>query len=168
MNRMNRKKYVILAALLVILFASIYIIQYRSIDNRISKDLGIYVPKSLNITYSDSHSWFLGDGITQAKATLNDEQIDNIITKSNAKWSKTPIPNNIASTIYNKGFDDNSNNVEPEIGISETKIANGYWIFKNRASKDTSNSFSNTKLSNYSIGIIDIDKNVLYYIKFDS
>ncbi len=166
---MQKKKYLIISIVIMLLLISIYAINYNSINKKISRDLGTPIPSSLDIKYEDSHHWFLGDGITQAKATLNDEQIDKIVSNSDVQWSKTPIPTNIAGTIYNKVFvDDKSNNIEPEIGMSETEIENGYWIFKNRTSKDGSQSLTDTKLSNYSIGIIDTDNNVFYYIKFDS
>lgn len=55
---------------------------------------------------------------------------------------------------------------EPSRGMSE--VENGYWIFKDRASKEFKERFLDTIIGNYSLGVIDLDTDTFYYIKFDS
>ena len=48
------------------------------------------------------------------------------------------------------------------------EINNGYWIFKDRTSKEKKERFPDVRSGNYSVGVIDLDTNTLHYIKFDS
>src|SRR5665648_4493 len=90
---------ILLAIFLVLVIIGIY---YNSIDKKISRDLGVYVPNGLKFEYEDTHHWFLGDGITLAEVNLSEEQINKIIDKSDINWSKTPMPPEIREIIYNK------------------------------------------------------------------
>lgn len=148
---MKNKKYIIIFILLVFLIVGFYAVNYNSIDRKISRDLEIYLPNKLNFEYEDSHHWFLGDGITLAESDLNEKQISLIIDKSDTDWGKSPIPTEIKEVIY-----------EPSRDMSEVK--NGYWIFKNRTPEGRFEHITR----NYSLGVIDLDTNTFYYIKFDS
>ena len=54
---------------------------------------------------------------------------------------------------------------EPSKSILE--IENGYWIFKDRKSKESKERFPDAITGNYSLGVIDLDTDIFYYIKFD-
>ena len=155
---MKKKKYFIRAIVSLLLLLSIYVLNYNSINKKISRDLGVHIPNSVKIKYEDSHGGFLGDGMTSAEANLNKKQIDKIVDKSEGKWSKTPIPSEIKKLASVKYAERGHNNLETY------KIENCYWIFKNRTPEGR---FAHIT-RNYSVAIIDLDTNILYYISFDS
>lgn len=158
---MKKKKYFIRSMIVILLLLSIYIINYNSINKKISRDLGVHIPSSLKIEYKDSHGGFLGDGMTLAKANLNDKQIKQLLDKSETKWTKEPMPleiRQIVSVRYNEKLNDKGDYKE----ISD--INNKYWVFKNRTPQGRLSHITR----NYSVAIIDIDTNIFYYVKFDS
>lgn len=129
--------------------------------------MGIYIPSSLKFEYEDSHGGFLGDGVLLADANLNQKQINQIIDKSATNWKDSPMPKEKRELIYNRKLADKDiQSIEPSRGIED--IGNGYWIFKDRRSKESKERFPGTNTGNYSLAIINLDENILYYIKFDS
>lgn len=165
---MKNKRYVIILILAVLLLLSIYTINYNSISKRISRDLGINIPHSLKFKYTDSHGGFLGDGILLAKANLTEKQINRIIDKSKINWNKTPISIEKQLLIYGSVSDGTT--IVPDIDNDDIipEIYNGYWIFKDRTSKERKGRFPDARIGNYSLGVIDSDFNIFYYLKFDS
>lgn len=164
---MKNKIWITILIVAILLIFSIYIVNYNSINKKISRDLEIYIPGSLEFEYKDTHHWFLGDGILLAEANLSEKQINKIIDKSDTNWNKNPMALETREIIYNKRLGDkDSESIEPLRGIEE--IGNGYWIFKDRTSKESKERFPDVIIGNYSVGIIDLDTNVFYYIKFDS
>ena len=162
-----KKKTIIMIVLIAILLLFIYILNYNSVENKISRDLGVDMPNVLKFKYTDSHSFFKGDGITQAKTELSDKQIKKIIDSSDDKWRKTPMPQEIKSLVYAREFyTEGEESLTKDTSI--TSIENGYWIFKDRTSKEVKEKFPNVRSSNYSVGIIDLDNNIFYYVKYDS
>lgn len=158
---MVKKRHIIIT--IMILFLGIYIKDYNSIYKKIARDLRVHIPRSLKFEYEDTHGGFFGDGITLAEANLNSEQINNIIKKSGTSWIKTPMPSEIRAKIYNRKLHDDKNDFSySHTGISE--IENGYWIFKDRTPEGHYSDITR----NYSVGIIDLNTSILYYIKFDS
>lgn len=148
---MKNKKYIIISILVILSLFIIYIINYNLINQKISRDLEVYIPNNLKFEYKDTHHWFLGDGITLAEADLNEKQLNLIIGKSDTDWDKLPIPTEIKEVIY-----------EPSRGMSE--VENGHWIFKDRTPEGRFEHITR----NYSLGVIDLDTDTFYYIKFDS
>lgn len=164
---MKNKKWIIIWILLILLIFTVYIINYNSINKKISRDLGIYIPSSLEFEHEDSHGGFHGDGILLAEANLNEKQVKQIIDKSDTSWNKNPMPPETREIIYNRGLGDKDTEfIEPSRGIEE--IENGYWIFNDRRSEESKERFPGTVIGNYSVGIINLDSNIFYYIKFDS
>ena len=149
---MKNKKYIII---LILLLIGVYIVNYNSIGQKISGDLDIYIPRSLKFEYKDTHGGFFGDGILIAKADLNEKELNQIIDKSHMNWNEAPTPLELKEFLH-----------DPLRGISEIK--NGYWIFKDRISKKPKEGIPETIIGNYSLGLIDLDSNKFYYIKFDS
>lgn len=164
---MKNKKYIIRGTLAMLLLLSLYIINYNSINQKIARDLEIRVPSSLEFEYEDTHGGFHGDGITLAQAELGDKDISNIINKSKTKWKQAPISVERQLLIYGSSSDGSRtipNTDDSRIPI----IKNGYWIFKDRASKEYKERFPDARIGNYSLGAIDLDTKTFYYLKFDS
>lgn len=153
--------------LAMFLLLGIGIINYNSINKKISRDLEINIPSSLEFEYEDTHGGFHGDGVTLAEANLQDKDISNIIDKSKTNWRKAPISLDKQLLIYGSSSDGSTiipNTDDGRIPV----IENGYWVFKDRTTRETKERFPDARSGNYSVGVIDLDTNTFYYIKFDS
>lgn len=170
-SNLRYKKYfilIILASLIIFLFFR----HITKVHRRIAKDLEIKVPFTLEFQYEDSHGGFHGDGIMLAKASLNEKEINKIIKESKRKWMKTPLPKNINLVLYGGKNDDNYYESDLSKRLSMSRVENGYWIFVDRfRGERTFNEGENLfpiVSNNYSLGVIDLDRNVFYYIEYDS
>lgn len=163
--------------IIIIIIIILIILFYRhstEINRNISKDLGIKIPKSLEFQYKDTHGGFHGDGITLAKSNITQDNIQYILNKSKAEWNKIPMSKEINLRIFG-GVENNINysyDLAKDLNIEDIK--SGYWIFLDRwgNKKEYTNGEelldSNRYSQNFSLGIIDSDNNIFYYIKFDS
>lgn len=164
---MRKKRYTIILIVAILLLLSIYIINYNSINKKISRDLEINIPSSLEFEYEDTHGGFHGDGVTLAEAKLRNKDISNIIDKSKTNWREAPISLDRQLLIYGSSSDE-STTIPNTDGGRIPVIENGYWVFKDRTTKETKERFPDARSGNYSVGVIDLDTNTFYYIKFDS
>lgn len=157
-----KKRNIIIAVLLTFSVLIGYIVYYNSINGKISRDLDSNIPIALKFEYEDTHGGFHGDGTTLAEAKLKDSDIRNIIEKSKREWIKAPMPLKIQERVYGNEFEE----------ALIPKIDNGYWTFLDRYrldnELDTKPNVYYEHTGNYSLGVIDLDTNTLYYIKFDS
>ncbi|OHW62027.1 hypothetical protein EUAN_14750 [Andreesenia angusta] len=157
-----KKRHITIAVLLIFSLIVGYIIYYNSINRKISRDLDSDIPITLQFEYEDTHGGFLGDGATIAEAKLEDSHIRDIVEKSERDWMKTPMPLEIQRRVYGNEFEE----------ALIPKVDNGYWTFLDRYrlnnELDTEPNVYYEHTGNYSLGVIDLDTNTLYYIKFDS
>lgn len=143
-------------------------------SNYISGEIGIRIPKDVEISTDDTHSGFHGDGTTYTRIKFEGEVAENICTeiKENNNWNELPFYENLQLIMYGG----TKNNVEynyklaDEVGIPT--VQNGYWIFIDRAGNQKTLK-EDTKLFdrysfNFTIAIYDTDNNVLYYYEIDT
>lgn len=131
------------------------------------RDMEIVFPITAKMEYKDTHGGFRNEGETLAKVYLNAEQTEKIIEKiqKNPNWKKTPITEFLEKRIT-------ENTIEEDMAVP--KIINGYWICKDRHldAVDIYNEmeiFSQKRYSdNYSVGVLDVYKNILYFYKVDT
>ena len=110
---------------------------------------------------------FQFDGEALATIYLTNKQSKNIVNNIsiNSHWQKMPMSEKLSHQIANasNSFD----NVIPT-------ITNGYWILKNNASNinDIYNEkelWENTTSGyHYTVGILDLDTNILYYYLYEA
>lgn len=165
------RKYFIIIGILVFT-GIIFFRSNREVNRNISKDLEIKVPYTLDFHYQDSHGGFHGDGITLAKAKLKDIHIEKIVEKSKAEWNRTPMPKNIELELYGGQRGDINWHSDLADKLNMPNIERGYWIFLDRSGNRRvfnkgENLFPRVS-ANYSLGVIDSERNIFYYIKFDS
>lgn len=153
----------------IIVFLILFIIQDLTWGRHydISKDLEISLPLSVEIDYQDTHGGFLNDGETLATIILTQKQTDKIIKtiNKNPHWKQCPLTDKLEHrvTVASNAF-----------YMVIPKITNGYWIFKDHHSKATDiynelDLFSqNRASSNFSVGILDLDTNTLYFYRLDT
>ncbi len=146
----------------------------ESINKRISRSLGIEIPKDIKIEYEDTHGGFHGDGETVAVVEFNNSIGEDIQSEmlNNEDWNKLPLSENLDLIMYGgkkEGMDYAYNLAEL---LDMPSIENGYWFFDNRHSnsispKEDSNLFNQSSF-NFTIAVYDIDTQTLYYLEFDT
>ena len=146
----------------------------ESINKRISRSLGIEIPKDIKIEYEDTHGGFHGDGETVAVVEFNNSIGEDIQSEmlNNEGWNKLPLSENLDLIMYGgkkEGMDYAYNLAEL---LDMPSIENGYWFFDNRHSnsispKEDSNLFNQSSF-NFTIAVYDIDTQTLYYLEFDT
>lgn len=164
------KKHIIYFFLLIIFICSLTGCYSQSINKRISSDLKLSIPKDLKIEYEDTHGGFNGDGETLAKVKLEDKDAERILSeiKDNDNWRTLPLTKNIKLKIY--GGERYISDLAQRLDMPE--IDNGYWIFIDRFGgeiKYNDDKFLFARASaNFTLGIYDVENNILYYCKYDS
>lgn len=171
-NKSNKEKYLIW--LIGFLLIGLILVKFKkttSINEKISSDLDLYIPKSLEFTYEDSHGGFHGDGETLAKAKLIEDELEEIIKKSKFKMKKSSLPKNIEKFIFRDRY--YGGNIGEKLAIPDLGVV--YWIFLDRWGgqenhyNEGGNVFLESRFSaNFSLAIIDLNTKVFYYIKYDS
>lgn len=161
--------------LIIILLSITFFYRHSTkINSSISKDLGIKVPNNLEFQYEDSHGGFHGDGVTLAKAKITQNNIQYILDKSKVKWNKMPMSKDIKLRLYGGRKDNINYSYELAKDLNMENIETGYWLFLDRWGNEKEYTKGeglldgNRHSKNFSLGIIDSDNNIFYYIKFDS
>lgn len=139
-----------------------------------SRELEISLPSDADITYTDNHGGFHGDGSAIGTVYLDEISAVAIVEemKENKHWNQLPLTEDIALIMYG-GIRNNrvyGHNLAEEVGIPE--VINGYWMIIDRfdnqnrvySDKDILGRYS----FNFTVGIFDMDESILYYYEFDS
>ena len=164
-------KHLLLFVMVILLLTGCF---SESINKRISKSLGIEIPKNIKIEYEDTHGGFHGDGETVVVVEFNNSIGEDIKSKisNNEDWNSLPLSENLDLIMYGgqkEGIDYAYNLAE---ALDMPPIENGYWFFNNRHSnsispKEDSNLFNQYSF-NFKIAVYDIDTQTLYYLEFDT
>jgi hypothetical protein len=164
-------KHLLLLVMVILLLTGCF---SESINKRISKSLGIEIPKNIKIEYEDTHGGFHGDGETVVVVEFNNSIGEDIKSKisNNEDWNSLPLSENLDLIMYGgqkEGIDYAYNLAE---ALDMPPIENGYWFFNNRHSnsispKEDSNLFNQYSF-NFTIAVYDIDTQTLYYLEFDT
>lgn len=170
-NRKNRLFVRVLVVLLsIILFMNIfnYVMNPRN-------GSGIhFIDKNNILTYSSPSNW-LGDGVDYDVYRFNDKQMKNIIKKIKIKktWRKYPIDSTTSELISEwRWVMENQSTAQQFMEESNIKelipiIENGYYLLVDRSGGQSEESKHKYGLRNYSVFLLDVDTNTLYYIAFD-
>lgn len=130
-------------------------------------NMEIRLPITAKRDYKDTHGGFRNEGETLAKVYLNDKQTEKLINKiqKNPNWKQTPITEMLEKRITEQ-------TIEEDMAVP--KITNGYWICKDRHLDATKiyneiEIFSTDRYSeNFSVGVLDVDNNILYFYQVDT
>ena len=161
-------KYKVLIVIFVILGIISFI--FYNFDNSkkdISKILNIDLTNCKVEISKDSHGGFLGDGDHYEKIKCTNKE-DKII-KSN--WKKLPLESEIEKVMHMKSCSDKGCKDAYE-KFNIPNIKNGYYYFLDRHSEtkyiNDSSELNLRSSYNFSLGIYDLDKNILYYYELDT
>ena len=142
----------------------VYVLQNYKI---ISRELEISIPLWVKIDMKDTHGGFHNDGEAFAAISLTKKQVTNITEsiQNNSHWRQCPMTPRLEYRIT-EGSDD--------FYMAIPKVQNGYWIFKDHHTLATNiynelDLFTEKRYSyNFSVGILDLDTNILYYYRLDT
>ena len=145
-----------------------------SFRDDISSVTGLDVSAKATVTYTNSHSGFLGDGATAVTMTFIDSSLTDQIEK-NEHWHKFPMSTNVAVALYGGTAENGaewSSVVRDLSDFEMPEIANGYWFFRDRHPQksdeyDDTEMFSRASF-NFVISVYDADTETLYYFKIDT
>ena len=152
--------------MLLIFFFLLYVYVLQNYEI-ISRELEITIPLWVKIDMKDTHGGFHNDGEAFAAISLTEKQVINITEsiQNNSHWRQCPMTPKLEYSIT-EGSND--------FYMAIPKIQNGYWIFKDHYPQSTDiynelNLFNHTLYpTNFSVGILDLDTNILYYYRLDT
>jgi len=78
---------------------------------------------------------------------------------TNLSWSEMPLSNDLVSFLYHSSY---KPSIAETVGIPN--INDGYWCYVNRGKHDIAEGLS----YNFSLAIVDITNNIIYYYKIDT
>lgn len=136
---------------------------------------GIYLSdKNRILTYSSPSNW-LGDGEDYDVYRFNDEEIEKMVSKIEdmGTWKACPVDVSTSELIekWRYFMEDEPTAValikDAHLDEFIPDIDNGYYLVLDRSDGQSEESKSKYGLRNYSIFLLDIDENTLYYIGSD-
>lgn len=167
----KRKRYVILA-LIMIIFVSVacYRVYFKT-DSRIQsfqKEFDLTLPEDTQVIHSEDDYGAMGDGFLLYIYQLSPQEMDALLkNRSLSRWHPLPFDKTLAALINERVDAFISSDMVKKIDFN---IQNGYYIFRNTGDPQTSLSSGdsmNTPYPNVVFGIIDIQKNIIYYCTWD-
>ncbi len=165
---MKDRRYILIILVFLMLGLGIYYKYDSYINRRISRELDIAVPNSINFKYVDSHG-ALGDGILFAKGSFNEKQGEDFMDQIEGQWNKIPLTQDIKTILYgNRNY---SSDLGRRLGLPV--VNEGYWILIDRHGGNIRESSGGEKIlsrssANYSFAVFDSKSNIFYYLEYDS
>ena len=142
--------------------------------NAISDELGVDLSSGKQISYSEGHGGFHGDGMTYVVLKFsNDTALEQI--RENEAWNEFPLDDTVTALVY--GLSDTTDGTMYSVGPFITdeqgaacipEIQNGYYYLLDRHSEKGETEILERASFNFTLGIYDTDTDILYYCKFDT
>ncbi len=140
----------------------------KTVQDTVSKELGIDVSSGEEVSNYDTHSGLNGDGISYVVLSFsNDTVVEKI--QSNSSWKSFPLDETVETLVY--GFSDETSSVEPYLSDDEgnalvPKIQNGYYLLIDRqveSEKASGADILHRPSFNFTLGLYDTDTNTYTY-----
>lgn len=167
------KKYILLLSLLVLplLFVAC---SSQSMNERISKSVGVKINENIQLDYEDTHGGFQGDGEIVAVISFDVPVGDKILTdiRQSKGWHHLPLSQNLSLLMYGGEEDNQQYSFNLAEKLAMPTIENGYYFFVNRhpnrvSSVDDTNIFKEGSF-NFTLAVYDVDTRIMYYLEFDT
>lgn len=138
-------------------------------QNTVSNELGIDVSSGDEISASDSHGGFHGDGTTYIVLNFSDNKVLEQI-EANTQWKKFPLDETVKALVY--GISNEAGSIGPFLndgngGPLVPEIRNGYYLLIDRHTDKGTDILSRGSF-NFTLGLYDTDTDTLYYCEFDT
>jgi len=139
-----------------------------------AEQIDLTIPAAENVSYTDGHGGFLGDGETFGKiefSAANGTEFVSAIEHSE-EWNTMPLPENLSLVMYGgeRGGTTYGYDFAEEWDIPV--IENGYWFFDDRHSESSAPRSDMDLLDrasfNFTLAVYDMDTNTLYYYELDT
>lgn len=135
----------------------------------VSKELGVDVSSSIEISDADTHGGFHGDGYTFIALRFDDNSVLDAI-KKDSKWQEFPLDETMQALVY--GLDDEASKIGPFLSDEQgnalvPEIQNGYYYLIDRHT-ETNTDILERDSFNFTVGIYDADNNIMYFCKLDT
>ena len=133
------------------------------------KTLGISLKEAKEISRSDDHGGFHGDGTLSICYEFPDDSLEEIL-KTAPHWKALPVEEALQPALYlhiagAELYGEEGDQLLPE-------VENGYYFFYDRHSESTDpydgSEAADRYSYNFSAAIYDADTNRLYYTEFDT
>lgn len=133
----------------------------------VSESLNIDVSVAREITFTDSHGGFHGDGTTYIVLKFQDGRILEEL-KKDRQWKPFPPDADATVTALAYGISDNSSAIGPFTGdIELPEIRSGYYRLIDRQSENDTDILERDSF-NYTLAIYDADTKTLYFCEVDT
>ena len=163
------RKYIFCSLAVMIVLFRLTACSSSSTQDTVSAELGIDVSAGKEVSNTDTHSGFHGDGISCIVLSFSNEKVLDEI-KENSKWKPFPMDETVQSLVYGvEGetssigpfiTDGNGNSIVPE-------IEHGFYLLIDRHTDKETDILSRASF-NLTVGLYDADSNTLYCCKLDT
>ena len=141
----------------------------KSVQETVSAELGIDASGGKEISATDTHGGFHGDGVSSVALSFSDLSVLEDI-KGTAEWKAFPLDDTVQALVY--GVNDETSSIGPFINDGTgnplvREIQNGYYILIDRQ-KDQETDILERSSFNVTVGLYDTDTNTLYYCTLDT
>lgn len=151
-------------------------ISFKDTKEKISDFMGVDISSCEILQEKDSHDGFLGDGQTFVELQITNKECSKIVRNMTNKWNALPLTENLSIAVYGKETETEQRMpllIDEKKGLSLIPaIKNGYYYFEDRFedgfdSSDDSHIFERNSY-NFTLVILDQDKNHIYYVEYDT
>lgn len=162
------KKVVFSLTVLFVLFA-FAACSSESVQDTVSAELGIDVSGGEELSVSDTHGGFHGDGVSSVALSFSNSNVLDKI-KGNATWEPFPLDETVQALVY--GVKDETGSIGPFINDGNgnplvPEIQNGYYILIDRQ-EDQERNILDRPSFNVTVGLYNTDTNTLYCCTLDT
>lgn len=163
------KKYIIFSLAIMLALFSLTACGSSSIQDTVSAELGIDVSGGEELSASDTHGGFHGDGASSVALSFSDSNVLDEI-KENTEWKPFPLDETVQALVY--GVKDETSSIGPFINDGNgnplvREIQNGYYILIDRQ-EDQETDILDRPSFNVTVGLYDTDTNTLYCCTLDT
>lgn len=162
------KKVVFSLTVLFVLFA-FAACSSESVQDTVSAELGIDVSDGEELSASDTHGGFHGDGVSSVAISFSDSNVLDEI-KGNAAWKPFPLDETVQALVY--GVKDETSSIGPFINDGNgnplvREIQNGYYTLIDHQEEQETDILDRPSF-NITVGLYDTDTNTLYCCTLDT
>lgn len=144
----------------------------------ISTEIQIDVTFGEVLNHVETHGGFLGDGETYVEISFTEEEMPSLTEEicSSSNWKELPASNVLSAVLYGGqvGETDHGSFVEnKDLGIPALPIIEyGFYFFRNdnyaASGSDDETSIFDSYSYNFTIALLDLDRNRIIYFDFDT
>ena len=163
------RKYLFFSLAIMLMLFSLTACGSSSTQDTVSAVLGIDVSGGEELSATDTHSGFHGDGVSSVALSFSDLSVLDEI-KGNAEWKAFPLDETVQALVY--GVNDETSSIGPFINDGNgnplvREIQNGYYILIDRQ-EDQERNILDRPSFNVTVGLYDTDTNTLYCCTLDT